>query len=68
MNVVHIEKCRYEIQELKDVPVWYTGKYRPISSTGSTSDKRVIREWIKETYVAYFKVDLHFRNLPGGTE
>jgi hypothetical protein len=47
MNAVHIEKCRYEIQELKDVPVWYTGKYRPISSTGSnyiTSDKRVIRE------------------------
>jgi hypothetical protein len=26
-------KCRYEIQEQKEVPVWYTGIYLPISST-----------------------------------
>jgi hypothetical protein len=28
------DKCRHEIQEQKEVPVWYTGIYRPISSTG----------------------------------
>jgi hypothetical protein len=27
-----IDKCRYEIQEEKDVPVWYAGIYLPISS------------------------------------
>jgi hypothetical protein len=26
-------RCRYEIQEQKEVPVWCTGLYRPISST-----------------------------------
>jgi hypothetical protein len=34
MDIVYIDKCRYEIQEQKEVPVWYTGIYRPISSTG----------------------------------
>jgi hypothetical protein len=34
MGVVHIDKCRYEIQEQEDVPVCYTGIYRPISRTG----------------------------------
>jgi hypothetical protein len=33
MDIVYIDKCRYEIQEQKEVPVWYTGIYRPISST-----------------------------------
>jgi hypothetical protein len=28
-------KCRYEIQEQKEVPLRYTGIYRPISSTVS---------------------------------
>jgi hypothetical protein len=32
----HIDNCRYEIQEQKKVPVWHTGIYRPISSTGLT--------------------------------
>jgi hypothetical protein len=31
--MVYIDKCRYEIQEQKEVPVWYTGIERPISST-----------------------------------
>jgi hypothetical protein len=30
MDVVYVDVCRYEIQELKDIPVWYTGIYRPI--------------------------------------
>jgi hypothetical protein len=34
MDIVYIDKCRCEIQEEKKVPVWYTGIYRPISSTG----------------------------------
>jgi hypothetical protein len=31
---LYTDKCRYEIQEQREVPVWYTGIYRPISSTG----------------------------------
>jgi hypothetical protein len=27
------DKCRYEIQEQKEVTVWYTGIYRSILST-----------------------------------
>jgi hypothetical protein len=27
------DKYRYEIQEQREVPVWYTGIYRSISST-----------------------------------
>jgi hypothetical protein len=33
MDVLYIDKRRYEIQEHKEVPVWYTDIYRPISST-----------------------------------
>jgi hypothetical protein len=33
MDIIHIDKCRYEIQEQKEVPVWYTGIYQLISST-----------------------------------
>jgi hypothetical protein len=29
-----VDKSRYEIQEQKEVPVWYTGMCWPISSTG----------------------------------
>jgi uncharacterized membrane-anchored protein YitT (DUF2179 family) len=28
--VVYIDKCRYEIQEQKEVPVWYTGPFREL--------------------------------------
>jgi hypothetical protein len=33
MDIVCTDQFRYEIQELVVVPVWYTGIYRPISST-----------------------------------
>jgi hypothetical protein len=33
MDVAYIDKCRYEIQGQKEVPVWYTATYRPISRT-----------------------------------
>jgi hypothetical protein len=33
MDIVHIDKCRYEIQEQKEVLVWYIGICQPISST-----------------------------------
>jgi hypothetical protein len=36
MDIVCIDKCRYEIQEQKEVSVWYTVIYRPISSTGAS--------------------------------
>jgi hypothetical protein len=34
MDIVYIDKSRYEIQEQKDVPVWYNSIHQPISSTG----------------------------------
>jgi hypothetical protein len=27
MDIVHIDKCRYGIQEQEEVPVWYTGHF-----------------------------------------
>jgi hypothetical protein len=32
MDIIYIDKCRYEIQE-QEVSVWYTGIYRPVSSS-----------------------------------
>jgi hypothetical protein len=34
--MVYIDNSQYEIHELNEVPVWYTGTYRPISSTAFT--------------------------------
>jgi hypothetical protein len=34
--VIYIDKCRHDIQEQKEVPLCYTGIYRPIPSTVST--------------------------------
>jgi hypothetical protein len=31
MGIVYIGKCRCEIQEQKEVPLWLTGVYRPVS-------------------------------------
>jgi hypothetical protein len=36
------DKCRYEIQEQKEVPVWCTGIYRPISMCVRQSAKSVL--------------------------
>jgi hypothetical protein len=36
MDILYIDKWWYEIQELKEVSVWFTGIYRPIASTGWT--------------------------------
>jgi hypothetical protein len=35
MDVVYTDMCRYEIQEQKEVAVWCTGIYWPVSSTGA---------------------------------
>jgi hypothetical protein len=32
MDIVDNDNCRYEIQEQKELPVWYTGIYLTISS------------------------------------
>jgi hypothetical protein len=32
--MVYSDKCRYEVQEQKGVPVWYTGIYQPILNFG----------------------------------
>jgi hypothetical protein len=39
MDTVYIGKCRYESQE--QIPVWYAGIYRLISSTGTKYAWRV---------------------------
>jgi hypothetical protein len=39
---IRIGKCRYQIQKQKEVPVWCTGIYRPISST-EYENKSVLR-------------------------
>jgi hypothetical protein len=36
MGIIYIDKFRYEIQEHKEVPIWYTGIERPISNTDHT--------------------------------
>jgi hypothetical protein len=33
MDIVCIDKCQYEIQEQKEVPVWYTGPFRALVKT-----------------------------------
>jgi hypothetical protein len=37
MDMAYTDKCRYEIQEQKEAPVWYAGIHWPISITGYTS-------------------------------
>jgi hypothetical protein len=32
MDILYIDNCRYGIQKQREVPVWYTGNYRHISS------------------------------------
>jgi hypothetical protein len=39
---IHIGKCRYQIKKQKEVSVWCTGIYRPISST-EHENKSVLR-------------------------
>jgi hypothetical protein len=46
MDIVYIDKWWYEIQELKEVPVWYTSIYWPVSSTGANPSYNVKLEWI----------------------
>jgi hypothetical protein len=33
MDTVYIYKCRYEIQEQKQVSIWYTGTFREVLHT-----------------------------------
>jgi hypothetical protein len=42
MHIIHTDKWRYEIQEQKEVPLWYTDIYRPILSTDSAGIYRYI--------------------------
>jgi hypothetical protein len=39
MDIIYTDKCRYEIQEQKEVPVWYPGTYRSILSITTTTVK-----------------------------
>jgi hypothetical protein len=58
MGIVHIDKCRYEIQEQKEFPVWYTGVYRPIKSTVTNSiftNHYIIRRYITQIYESFVK-------------
>jgi hypothetical protein len=35
VDIFSEKKCQYELQEQKEVLLWYTGIYRHISSTGA---------------------------------
>jgi hypothetical protein len=35
MDIIYTDKCRYEVQEQKEVPVWYTGPFRALLSADS---------------------------------
>jgi hypothetical protein len=48
MDIVYINKRRYEIQERKDVLVWYTGVYRSIWSTATNIISIVPHTWLEE--------------------
>jgi hypothetical protein len=37
MDIADIDKCQYEIQEQKDVPLCYSGINRPITNTASNA-------------------------------
>jgi hypothetical protein len=39
--------CRYEMQAEKEVPVWYTGTYRPISNTAPDTKLRTLFAEVK---------------------
>jgi hypothetical protein len=47
MYMLYIDKCRYEMQEQK-VPVWYTGIYRLISSTGDTHEMNAYNASVRQ--------------------
>jgi hypothetical protein len=40
MDILHIVKYRYEVQEQKEVPVWYTGPFRDWSNGKTILDPR----------------------------
>jgi hypothetical protein len=43
MDILHIGKCQYEIQEQKEVLVWYTSKYQTILSARFTLKVKCLR-------------------------
>jgi hypothetical protein len=45
-------RCRYEIQEQKEVPAWYTGIYRPISRT-ETPEANVFCMYWNESFCLF---------------
>jgi hypothetical protein len=67
MDIVHIDKCRYEIQKQKEVPVWYsgiTGPFRALtipdhcSRTLPCDDKVKYRAICSCEYFAFVRCDL----------
>jgi hypothetical protein len=42
MDIIYIAKSPYGIQEQKEVPVWYIGIYRPISSTAYNEEGKCL--------------------------
>jgi hypothetical protein len=50
MDIAYSGKCRYEIQEQKEVPQWYTGPFRALGlQNTSTGRSRPVgyNPWIK---------------------
>jgi hypothetical protein len=50
MDIVYIDKCRYEIQEQNEVPVYHTGQFLSLLHTGISLHFPVV-------FVVYFHID-----------
>jgi hypothetical protein len=55
MDIVYIVKCWYEIQEYKEVMVWYTSIYQPIWALG-------VRMWL---WIQLAQDEAHWKTLNG---
>jgi hypothetical protein len=47
ITIAYIVNCRYEIQQQKEIPVCYSGIYRPISNTGIIQENRGAEDCIE---------------------
>jgi hypothetical protein len=56
--IIYVDKCRYEIREQKEVPVRYTGIYRPISSTLCKRARRggIVGTVLTKLNLSYFQM------------
>jgi hypothetical protein len=50
MDILYVDRCRYEIQEYKENPVRYTGIYLPSSRTVYSNKDVKFDHWLLTTF------------------